>query len=164
MQVENRRGVRSGPGDGRAVRMPGAGLVTRKVSAEQTGGAYSLFEVEVGPGEGEPPHVQHREDECLYVLEGLFEFLDDGGGSSKAGPGSLVYVTMGNLHRYSNVGETKGKLLVVHTPGASHESFVEAAGEPAFDEGASPMPERPQNPGRLALLAAEHGIEMVPPP
>ena len=40
--------VRVGPAEGRAVRMPRARLVTLKVSGEQTGGAYSLFEVEVG--------------------------------------------------------------------------------------------------------------------
>jgi mannose-6-phosphate isomerase-like protein (cupin superfamily) len=48
------------------------------VAAERTGWAYSLFEVEVGTGGGEAPHVQHREDEWLYVLEGRFDFLVEG--------------------------------------------------------------------------------------
>ena len=43
-------------------------LVTYKVTSDQTGGAYSLFEVASQPGAGPPPHVQHREDEAFYVL------------------------------------------------------------------------------------------------
>ncbi len=43
--------IHVGPGEGRAVRMEGALLITCKVGSEQTGGAYSLFEVVVKPGE-----------------------------------------------------------------------------------------------------------------
>jgi mannose-6-phosphate isomerase-like protein (cupin superfamily) len=44
--------------------------LTYKVPSQRTGGAYSLFEVATHPGAGPPPHVQHREDESFYVLEG----------------------------------------------------------------------------------------------
>ena len=50
-------------------------LLTHKIPSRRTGGAYSLFEVSTQPGVGPPPHVQHREDECFYVLEGEYEFL-----------------------------------------------------------------------------------------
>ena len=164
MEVESPKTVRLGLGEGRAVRLPGAQLVTRKVSAHQTGGAYSLFEVEVGPGGGEGPHVQHRDDECLYVLEGRFEFLNDNGGIAEAGQGSLVYVAKGTLHRYRNVGETRGRLLVVHTPGASRERFVEEAGEPDLEGAASQATEEPPDSEGLAAMGAEYGIEIVPLP
>lgn len=121
--------VHVGPGEGQAVRMPGLQILTRKVNAERTGGAYSLFEVEVGPGGGEGPHVQHREDECLYVVEGRFEFVIEGS-KIEAGTGSLVYVPKGNLHAFKNLGETTGRLLVSQTPGGSHERFIEEAGRP----------------------------------
>jgi quercetin dioxygenase-like cupin family protein len=49
-------------------------LLTYKIASQRTGGAYSLFEVTTQPGAGPPPHVQHREDESFYVLEGEFEF------------------------------------------------------------------------------------------
>jgi mannose-6-phosphate isomerase-like protein (cupin superfamily) len=49
--------------------------VTYKVTGDQTGGAYSLFEVASQLGAGPPHHVQHREDEAFYVLEGDYEFL-----------------------------------------------------------------------------------------
>jgi mannose-6-phosphate isomerase-like protein (cupin superfamily) len=91
-------------------------LVTYKVTAEQTGGAYSLFEVVTRPGGGPSPHVQHQEDECFYVLEGEFEFLNNGDVVG-VGAGSLVYVPRGNLHTYKNVGSEPGRILMSQTPG-----------------------------------------------
>ncbi len=44
-----------GPGEGRAVWMLGGQLLTYKVTAEQTGGAYSLFEGTVPPGAARRP-------------------------------------------------------------------------------------------------------------
>jgi hypothetical protein len=52
-------------------------LVTRKVSSEQTGRAYSLFEATVQPQGGPPPHIQHQEDEFFCVLEGQFEEIGE---------------------------------------------------------------------------------------
>jgi mannose-6-phosphate isomerase-like protein (cupin superfamily) len=49
--------------------------VTYNVTGDRTGGAYSLFEVASQLGAGPPHHVQHREDEAFYVLEGNCEFL-----------------------------------------------------------------------------------------
>lgn len=160
--------VKVGPGEGSAVRVPGRQVYTRKVGGEQTGGAFSLFEVEVGPGGGEGPHVQHREDECFYVVEGRFEFVIEGA-RIEAGTGSLVYVIKGELHAFENVGEGVGRLLVLHTPGGSHERFIEEVGEPtAFgskptkDENVPPAEGAPKA-ARLARFAAEYGIELVCP-
>lgn len=169
MEVESQRTVHLKPGEGPAVWMPGVveeeELVTRKVSAEQTGGAYSLFEVEVGPRSGQVPHIQHREDECVYVLEGEFEFLDDDGGSARVvGPGSVLYVPKGNLHRYRNMGETAGRLLVIHTPGGTHERFLEEAAEPASNGVAPPASKESLEAGRIAAIGVEYGIETVPLP
>ena len=106
-------------GDGRSRWVLGE-LVTHKTTGEQTGGAYSLFEVTTQPGGGVLPHVQHREDESFYVLEGEYEFLD-GGRTINAGAGSLIYIPKGNLHAHNNVGEEPGRMLVSQTPGGLHE-------------------------------------------
>ena len=137
------------------VSMPGDRLVKTRVTAGRTGGAYSLFEVEVGPGGGEGPHVQHREDECLYVVEGRFAFAIEGA-KTEAGPGEHLYVSRGALHAYENVGEAAGTLLAVHTPGGPQERFVAAAG------GLATGPDPASRAGRdgFGLLAAEHGIEI----
>ena len=153
--------VHVGPAEGRAARMPEARLVTLKVSADRTGGAYSLFEVAVGPGGGEGPHVQHREDECFYVLEGSFGFSVEGE-QIEAGPGSLIYVPKGNLHAFRNAGQTTGSMLVGQTPGGAYERFIEEVGPPAAGEG---IPRETGEPTgdvrRLAAVGALYGVEMV---
>ena len=63
------------PGGGMRSLWVFGGLQTYKVPSQRTGGAYSLFEVVTQPGAGPPPHVQHREDESFYVLDGEYEFL-----------------------------------------------------------------------------------------
>lgn len=143
----------------RVTRMPGGRLVTTKVTAEQTGGAYSFFEVEVGPGGGEDPHVQHREDECIYVVEGRFAFVREGV-KTVAGPGAHLYLPKGVLHAYRNVGGGTGRLLALHTPGGSHERFLEEAG--ALVAGGGPPPAKERRPGATAFVevAARYGIEI----
>src|SRR3712207_7106464 len=49
-----------------------------------------------------PSHVQHREDESFYVLEGEYEFLVEGR-TLNAGAGTLLYVPKGKLHTHRNV-------------------------------------------------------------
>ena len=149
-------------GEGRSMWIFGE-LVTYKVTAEQTGGAYSLFEVmsrlEQG---GPPPHVQHREDECFYVLEGEYEFLV-AGRVLRAGTGSLLYVPRGHLHAHRNVGEGVGKMLVSQTPGGLHERFWEEIGEEGRGGSTRRIAEDPPSTERSARIAVEYVIEMPLP-
>jgi mannose-6-phosphate isomerase-like protein (cupin superfamily) len=137
-------------------------LVTYKVTAEQTGGAYSLFEVVTRPGGSPSPHVQHQEDECFYILAGEFEFLNNGDVVG-VGAGSLVYVPRGNLHTYKNVGSEPGRMLMSQTPGGLHERFFEELGEEAQGLTAPPAPETPPDIRSIVKSAAKYGIEMPPP-
>ena len=135
-------------------------LVVCKTKSEQTGGAYSLFEVVTQPKGGPPPHVQHREDEAFYVLEGEYDFLVEGR-TLGAGTGSLIYVARGTLHAHRNVGEGVGRMLVRQTPGGSHERFFEEIGEEGGDVSTPPVSEGSQETERIARIAAEYGIEML---
>jgi mannose-6-phosphate isomerase-like protein (cupin superfamily) len=134
------------PGEGEKSLLAFGELVTYKVTSDLTGGAYSLFEVETPPGGGPPPHVQHREDEAFWVLEGEYEFLGRDH-SLRAGAGSLVYVPKGSLHAHVNRGDKPARMLVSQTPGGSHERFFEEV------EKASG--------GRLSEIAADYGIEIL---
>ncbi len=48
-------------------------MVTHKLTGQQTGGAYYLFESVFEPGSGNQLHVHRREDEVAYVLDGASE-------------------------------------------------------------------------------------------
>src|SRR3712207_4186849 len=111
------------PGEGRSLWVLGE-LVTYKTTSEQTGGAYSLFEVTTQPRVGPPPHVQHREDESFYVLEGVYEFLVEGH-TIRVGASYLLYVPKGTLHAHKNVGEGAGRMLVSQTQRGLYEHFIE---------------------------------------
>jgi mannose-6-phosphate isomerase-like protein (cupin superfamily) len=150
------------PEEGRAVWVLGTQLMTYKVSAEQTGGAYSLFEGLVPPHDGTPPHIHHREDECFYVLEGEFEFLK-GEDAVTAGVGSLIYVPKGTLHAFRNVGEGPGRLLSSQTPGGLHERFFEEIGEEAADRSTPPVAQGSPDLERVAAIAAKYGTEIPLP-
>ncbi len=160
MEVTSQSTAHLGPGEGRSLWVLGE-LVTRKVSSEQTNGAYSLFEAVVQPQGGPPPHVQHREDECFYVLEGRFGFVTEGG-PIEAGPGSLVYFPKGDLHAFENLGTREGRLLVIGTPGGGHERLLEEAGEPVTGGTAPPAPERLPGAEGFVAIAAGCGVEVVP--
>lgn len=160
MEMKERKAVYLGTGDGRAVRVLGD-LVKYKVTADQTGGAYSLFEVEARPRGGPPPHVQHQEDECFYVLGGEFEFVVDDE-TARVGAGCLIYIPKGSLHAYKNVGSAPGRLLAIQTPGGLHERFFEEIGEEAVDGKDPPADSSPDIEG-ISATAAKYGIEMPPP-
>lgn len=149
------------PGKGRSLWVLGE-LVRRKTTSDQTGGAYSLFEVTSQPGTGPPPHVHHREEEASWVLEGEYEFLIEGR-TLTAITGSLTYFPKGTLHAHRVVGESVGRMLLTQTPGGLYERFFEEVGMPA-DGKAGPLVFKDQpGAGRIMKVAAEYGIEIPGP-
>ena len=149
------------PGEGRSLWVLGE-LVTHKTARDQTGGAYSLFEVTTQPGDGPPPHVQHREDESFYVLKGEYEFVVEGQ-TTRAGAGFLLYVPKGILHAHKNVGGGVGRMLVSQTPGGLYERFFEEVGEPVDGEAGSLFSEDQPNVTSIVAIAAKYGIEIPVP-
>jgi quercetin dioxygenase-like cupin family protein len=134
--------------------------VTTKVSMAQARGAFSLFELAAPPGDGVPPHVEHRSEEVFYVLEGELRFLV-GAESIVARAGDCVCVGRGTVHAWQNAGATLARALVVSSPGGVHEPFFAEVGLPAD----APAPAGPPDAAAVAALgaaAARHGIEMLP--
>ena len=111
------------PGEGRTVTVLGGDVITFKVTADETGGACSIFETITPPGGGPPPHVHQREDETFYVLAGEFHF-QIGGASTIARAGTTLVAPRGVPHSFRNAGTVPGKLLVIISPGG-FERFIE---------------------------------------
>ena len=134
-------------------------LVMYKTKSQRTGGAYSLFEVVSPPGGGPPPHVQHREDESYYLLEGKYEFLVEGR-TFMASAGSLIYIPRGTMHAHKTVGEETGRYLLSQTPGGLHEQFFEDIGKPTVDNSQPPVQTDLE---KIMAIATEYGIEIPSP-
>ena len=77
--------------------------ITHKVIAEDFGGAFTITEASLPPGEMIPPHSHTREDECNFVLEGELTF-DVGGEIVLAQVGSFVVKPRGVYHAFCNTG------------------------------------------------------------
>jgi len=126
-----------------------------KVTGDETGGALGVVEVESPGGPAAPLHVHRREDETFYVLEGELTLLI-GDHVVRAAAGDMVFAPRGIPHTYA-IDSPTARILVVSTP-SGFEQFVAAVGVPADAEPA------PFDPERLALVAAEFGIEILGPP
>jgi len=114
------------PGDGEKLRHPLGDHVTFKVRGRDSGGAVTVFETQVSPGEGPPLHVHANEEEVIYVLDGKFRF-QIGDEVTDAAHGALMFVARGVPHCFQNVGYGRGRLLITFTP-AGMERFFELAG------------------------------------
>lgn len=138
-------------GAGKTVTVLGGDIVTFKVTARQTGGAYSIFETVTPPGGGPPPHVHQHEDETFYVLEGEFHF-QVGGKSIVAQAGTTVVAPRGISHTFRNSGSTPGKLLVMISPGG-FERFIEDLSQLPANS--------PPDMAKLAAIGQKHGVKFL---
>lgn len=128
--------------------------VTVLLSGQQTGGAFTMVEVITPVGGGPPPHCHHREDEWFFVLEGRIELWQDGVWS-EAPAGSAIFLPRGVPHTYRNCGDTPLRMIVHAAPSGFEVFFARMAD-------ACKGPEGPDMP-RIRQIAAEHGIEFLPP-
>ena len=106
--------------------------VTLKLTGEESDGGVAVVEISTPPQVGPPLYVHQREDETLYVLEGMFE-IRVGGRTIPAPPGTFAFLPRDIPHSYTNVGYRTGKLLVTITP-AGFEQFFEEVSVLAPDE------------------------------
>jgi quercetin dioxygenase-like cupin family protein len=134
---------------------------TVKASGQDTGGAFTLIEVQVPPNSGPPPHVHRREDEAFYILEGEFEvYINDQ--RLTAGPGSWVTLAKGSLHHFRNISGTLGKMLILATPAGLDQFFLEA-GRPATDTSPASGAATSADIEKLLAIAPKYEIEIKLP-
>ena len=108
----------------------------------QTNDRYFLMEAVVPPGGGPPPHIQTREEEGFYILEGTVTFWAHGD-EIEAGPGTFLHIPSGALHNFRNQGEQTAKMLIFFAP-AGIEGMFDKMGE---------------DPDNYQEIGAEYGVE-----
>lgn len=137
-------------------------LITFKVTSEQTDGAYTLCETITAPGGGVPPHIQHRDTEAFYVLDGTYTFMLNGD-IVEAGPGEHIFIPVGAVHSFQNGGSEPARMLILNSPGGVHEAFFKEVGVPVEDPANPPAPDMDAQVAKVMAAAPNYGIEMLPP-
>ena len=124
-------------GEGEQLWFAGGGVFTMKANAEETNGAFTLFEDHVVRGKTTPVHVHPDLDETIYLLEGEL-LVDIDGDQQRVGPNGLFVAPRGVPHAFLVVSDT-ARLLCLQTPG-SGESFYRDASDPvdSADDAARP--------------------------
>jgi quercetin dioxygenase-like cupin family protein len=115
------------PGEGESVQVVGD-TYRFLASGRESDRSYMLMEASVPPGAGPPLHSHEHEEEGFYVLEGEMEFHADGE-SLRAGPGTFVNLPKGSRHRFTNVGPSPARMLILCAPAGIEAFFREVDGK-----------------------------------
>ena len=79
-----------------------------------------------------------------------------------AGPGCWVTLAKGSLHYFKNIGQSRGKMLILATPAGLDQFFLEA-GRVATDTSPESGAATSEDIERLLAIAPKYGIEIKLP-
>jgi quercetin dioxygenase-like cupin family protein len=149
------------PGEGRAIAVVGD-VYRFLATGEDTGGKYAMFEANVSPGGGPPPHVHSREEEGFLIVEGEITFFI-GEQRLVAGPGTFANMPIGTQHTFKNESGKPAKMLVLVAPSGLEKMFFEV-GVPVPAGATTAAPPTKEQIEKLIAAAPRYGIELKLPP
>ena len=125
----------------------------------ESGGTAALFEFGV-PASARVPvaHSHDAYEETVYGLEGTLSWTVDGD-RHEVGPGEVLCIRRGAVHRFENEGEVDARVLAVVTPGRLGPDYfreIAAVVEEAKAAGGPP------DPARLGEVMLRHGLTPAP--
>jgi mannose-6-phosphate isomerase-like protein (cupin superfamily) len=135
---------------------PGAS-VRILAGASSTDRSFSVVESIEPAGSGAPLHVHHAEAEAFYILEGTVE-LTCGAENVIARPGDFVYTPKDVAHKFTVLGDTPARLLMM---------FSRPGFEMFFAEGGSPIEQPAVGPPDAAgfrRLVEKYDMELLEAP
>ena len=150
MSDELARSIILRPGEGRSIDL-GNFKMSVKVSADETGHAFTLVEADEPPGFGPPMHIHHDAAEAFYVVAGEYIIFvrDD---EFRCPAGSFIYIPAGVPHGF-RVGSARSRKLNLYAPAAMIGYFDELSVAIARGDGDAD----------LSGIAERHGMEIVGP-
>lgn len=127
------------------------------IEGDRSAGAVAVFEFDVPAGASiAAAHSHDGFEETIYGLEGVLTWTVDGT-SSEVGPGEVLFIPRGAVHRFANVGDADAKALAIATPGVFGPDF--------FREVAAVLAAAAGGPPDLAAVGAvmhRHGLTPAP--
>ena len=127
------------------------------LEGEASGGSVAVFEFDV-PAAARVPiaHSHDGYEETIYGLEGVLSWTVDGE-RTDVGPGEVLCIPRGVVHRFDNDHEADATMLAIVSPGIlSFDYFREMA---SVIKGAT---DGPPDPVALAEVMGRHGLTPAP--
>ncbi len=127
------------------------------VEGQASGGSVAVFEFDVPAGAKVPvAHSHDAYEETIYGLAGLLTWTVDGR-QSEVGPGEVLCIRRGAIHRFDNTHTADAKMLAIVTPGIlGPDYFREIAGVAKAAAGGPP------DPAAIAEVMRRHGLTPAP--
>jgi len=127
------------------------------LEGEASGGSVAAFEFDV-PAAARVPiaHSHDGYEETIYGLEGVLTWTVDEE-QTEVGPGEVLCIPRGVVHRFDNDHEVNAKMLAIITPGIlSFDYFREMA------DVIKAATDGPPDPAALAEVMRRHGLTPAP--
>ncbi len=130
------------------------------LTGDDSGGGASVFEVLVPAGQklAAPAHKNDAYEEILYGIEGVLTWTVDGV-PIEVGPGQVLCIPRGAVHRFDNLGGEDAKQLAVIAPAVMAPAYFREAAEVIGAAGGGP-PDR----AKMTEVFRRHGMTVAAPP
>jgi quercetin dioxygenase-like cupin family protein len=127
------------------------------LEGEASGGSVAVFEFDVPAAARVPAaHSHDGYEETIYGLEGVLTWTLDGE-RTEVGPGEVLCVPRGVVHRFDNDREADAKMLAIVSPGIlGPDYFREMAAVVNAATGGPP------DPAALTEVMRRHGLTPAP--
>jgi quercetin dioxygenase-like cupin family protein len=127
------------------------------VESEDSGGSVAVFEFDVPTRANVPvAHSHDAYEETVYGLEGVLTWTIDGE-KQEIGPGEVLCIRRGLVHRFENEGDVDARVLAVVSPGVLGPQY--------FRDVAAVVEAAAGGPPDLAAIGAvmqRHGLTPAP--
>jgi quercetin dioxygenase-like cupin family protein len=129
------------------------------LTGEDSNGSAALFEFDI-PSAAKVPvaHSHDAYEETVYGLEGTLTWTVDGE-RHEVGPGEVLCIRRGAVHRFENEGEVDARALAVVTPGVLGPDYFREIADIAQEAAAAGAP---PDPARLGEVMLRHGLTPAP--
>jgi quercetin dioxygenase-like cupin family protein len=130
------------------------------LTSDDTGGSVSVFEVFVPVGQklAAPAHKNDAYEEVIYGIQGVLTWTVDGT-PIEVGPGQVLCIPRGVVHRFDNLGSEDVKQLTIITPAIMGPAYFHDAAE-VISAAAGGPPDR----AKMMDVFRRHGMSLAPPP
>ena len=124
------------------------------VEGEASDGSVAVFEFDVPAGAKLPAaHSHDSYEETIYGLRGVMTFTVDGN-PVDIGPGDVLTIRRGVVHRFDNHGDADASALAIVTPGILGPDY--------FREVAALAAAGPPDPVAIGEVMRRHGLTPAP--